>query len=58
MTDTERLDWLEVDSSRLEDVRGRVENENVDIRVAIDWLASNVEKPTFPPNRTIREGDS
>lgn len=42
MSDTERIDWLEQDSSRLEDVRGRVENENVDIREAIDWLAENV----------------
>jgi hypothetical protein len=41
LTDTERLDWLAKDTERLEDVRGRMENENVDIREAIDWLAEN-----------------
>lgn len=40
MTDTERLDWLAQDSTRLEDVRGRMENEEEGIREAIDWLAA------------------
>lgn len=39
MTDTERLDWLEVDNTRLEDVRGRMNNEDETIREAIDALA-------------------
>jgi len=39
MTDQERLDWLEADSDRLEDVRGRVNNEGVSVRAAIDWFA-------------------
>lgn len=39
MTDTERLNWLDEDVTRLEDVRGRMNNENEDIRDAIDRLA-------------------
>lgn len=39
MTDTERLDWLGADNTRLEDVRGRMDNENETIREAIDALA-------------------
>lgn len=39
MSDSDRLDWLEADESRLEDVRGRVNNEGASIREAIDWLA-------------------
>lgn len=39
MTDTERLDWLDADNTRLEDVRGRMDNENETIREAIDALA-------------------
>ena len=38
--DKERLDWLDADSSRLEDVRGRVNNEGGTVRAAIDWFRS------------------
>jgi hypothetical protein len=34
--DRERLDWLT--SDRLEDVRGRCNNEDVTVREAIDWF--------------------
>lgn len=36
--DAERLDWLEVSTMRLEDVRGHVNNEGGTVRQAIDWL--------------------
>lgn len=36
MTDEERLDWLEEDPDRLEDVRGYVNNEGGTVRDAID----------------------
>lgn len=41
MTDSERLDWLEGDSMRLEDVRGWMDNEEHDVRKAIDTLAED-----------------
>lgn len=41
MTDTERLDWLESDPDRLEDVRGWLNNEDSSVRDAIDVLADN-----------------
>lgn len=40
MTDTERLDWLDADNTRLEDVRGRMNNENETVREAIDALVA------------------
>jgi len=40
MNDTERMDWLAADDTRLEDVRFRMANENELIREAIDALAS------------------
>jgi len=43
MTDTERLDWLDEDNGRLEDVRGRMNNEGEDLRTAIDALAEMQE---------------
>lgn len=39
MTDEQRLNWLNEDTERLEDVRGYMVNEEVDIREAIDRLA-------------------
>ncbi len=39
MTDAERLDWLDHDDARLEDVRYRMLNEEETIREAIDTLA-------------------
>jgi hypothetical protein len=39
-SDSDRLDWLELNSDRLEDVRGRVNNERASVRGAIDWLRS------------------
>lgn len=38
MNDSSRMEWLEQDTSRLEDVRGRVENEACTVREAIDWF--------------------
>ncbi len=39
MTDSERLDWLQEDWDRLEDVRGLLSNEPFDtVRSAIDEL--------------------
>ena len=38
MTDTERLDWLEGDNIRLDDVGRRMEVEGESIREAIDAL--------------------
>lgn len=40
MNDTERIDWLDVDDTRLEDVRFRMINEDENIREAIDAMAS------------------
>ncbi len=42
-TDKDRLDWLDYDSDRLEDVRGRVNNESETLREAIDWLMDRYE---------------
>lgn len=39
LTDSERLDWLEADNLRLEDVRVRMNNEGELLREAIDALA-------------------
>lgn len=36
--DAIRIDWIDDDPSRLEDVRGRVNNEGGTVREAIDWL--------------------
>lgn len=36
-----RLNWLQVNPRRLEDVRGRVNNEGVSVRAAIDWLVKS-----------------
>lgn len=38
--DEHRLAWLEADTSRLEDVRGHINNEGGTIRAAIDALMS------------------
>ena len=38
--DTERLDWLDADSDRLEDVRNRMNDEEETVREAIDALAA------------------
>ncbi len=38
LTDTDILDWLEADSDRLEDVRGRVNIEGGTIREAVRWF--------------------
>lgn len=38
--DKERLDWFDADPSRLEDVRGRINNEGGTVRAAVDWLRS------------------
>lgn len=43
-TDTERLDWLDIDSDRLEDVRGRMNDDEETVREAIDFLAGEVKK--------------
>lgn len=41
MTDEERIDWLEADCSRLEDLRRLMEgDDDLDLREAIDVLAS------------------
>lgn len=40
-TDTERLDWLDADSDRLEDVRNYMNNENVSVRETIDALMTD-----------------
>jgi hypothetical protein len=37
--DRQRIDWLEADAERLEDVRGYVNNEGGTIRDAIDELS-------------------
>lgn len=39
MTDEERLDWLDDNHTRLQDVYWRMENEGCSLRDAIDWLA-------------------
>ena len=39
LTDAERVDWLEVDRERLEDVFRLQARENITVRVAIDRLA-------------------
>lgn len=39
MSDSECLDWLDVDSDRLEDVRGTMNNENMTVREAIMHLS-------------------
>lgn len=39
MTDTERIDWLEADPVRVEDVHGYMSNEGATVRGAIDRLA-------------------
>lgn len=41
MTDAERIDWLEEDPDRLEDVRGHYNNSDpqVTVREAIDQMA-------------------
>lgn len=39
MDDTERLNWLAADSDRLEDVRGWLNNNDGELREAIDALA-------------------
>lgn len=41
-TDTERMDWLDV--SDLENVRGRMNNEDVSVREAIDWFMDRESK--------------
>lgn len=43
MTDEERLDWLEQDVDRLEDLHGRVMNEETTVREAIDWFAQDTQ---------------
>ena len=48
-TDSERLDWLEEDRSRLEDVRGRCNNEGTTVREAIDHLSNAVDIDVPPP---------
>lgn len=40
-TDTERLDWLDADNDRLEDVRNYMNNEGVSVREAIDSLMTD-----------------
>jgi hypothetical protein len=42
--DTERLDWLDADSDRLEDVRGYMNNEDCGVRAAIDALMTAMDK--------------
>jgi hypothetical protein len=44
MTDQERIAWLEADPSRLEDVRGRINNEGGTVREAIDYFAEPAPK--------------
>lgn len=39
--DTERLDWLDGDSNRLEDVRNYMNNEDASVREAIDALMTD-----------------
>jgi hypothetical protein len=39
LTDAERVDWLEVDLDRLEDVILLVSKDKITVRVAIDRLA-------------------
>lgn len=39
MTDTEIIDWLSVSTERILDARGRIENEDVTLRQAVEWLA-------------------
>ena len=39
--DTERLDWLDADTGRLQDVYWRIENEGGSARDAIDWFAAH-----------------
>lgn len=41
VTDAERLDWLDADNERLEDVRGRMNDEDENIREAIDALMND-----------------
>lgn len=36
--DAARLDWLSRDTTRLEDIRGRMVNESVTLREALDWF--------------------
>jgi hypothetical protein len=36
--DKDRIDWLNDDTKRLEDVRGHCNNDGVTVREAIDWL--------------------
>lgn len=38
LSDTELINWLEVDPERLEDVRGTCNNENMTVREAIERL--------------------
>jgi hypothetical protein len=44
MTDTERIDWLAAEDTRLEDVRYRMANEEETLREAVDALASMDER--------------
>jgi hypothetical protein len=43
MMDTERLDWLGADASRLQDVYWRMQNEDESLREAIDALVAMSE---------------
>jgi hypothetical protein len=46
MKDNERMDWLEADHNRLEDIRWYVINENATVREAIDYLTSKQSNDT------------
>lgn len=41
MSDTDCLNWLEQNPTRLQDVYWRVQNENETVRQAIEWLSKD-----------------
>lgn len=51
LADAERLDWLGQDPSRMNDVYGRMINEDEPIRVTIDWMRM-IEAGPQPPVST------
>lgn len=43
-TDSERLDWLNANDSRLQDIYWHIQNEGGDLRSAIDYVIDKLEK--------------
>jgi hypothetical protein len=50
-SDEDRIDWLEAHSDRLEDVRGRVNNEGGSVRDAIDWFMKEAKSAEWKLTR-------